>query len=72
MSHAKDLGKNLYRLRKSKGLTQEKAAEQCDTSTRHFQDLEKGIVNPHLDELFKLAEGMQVDMNTLTQPSAPE
>ena len=47
-------GRNVAELRKSKGLTQEQAAEQLGVSARYFQSLEAGEYWPTLPKLLEM------------------
>lgn len=55
------LGRNLRALRVSRGLTQEKLAEQLDVTPRYLAGIERGERNLTLDSIDALAEALQVD-----------
>jgi transcriptional regulator with XRE-family HTH domain len=59
--------KNLPRLRKEKGLTQEGLARKADISYHTLIKLESGsIENPKIETVIKLAEALEVSMDRLT------
>lgn len=55
------LGRNLRALRASRGLTQEKLAEQLDVTPRYLAGIERGERNLTLDSIDALADALQVD-----------
>lgn len=59
--------KNLARLRKEKGLTQEGLARKADISYHTIVKLESGnIKNPKIETLIKVAEVLSVSLDELT------
>ena len=63
------LAGNLRRLRGSRGLTQEQAAEATGINWRHWQKLEAGDVNVTLKTLGKICDGMGVEIRDLFSSS---
>ena len=59
------LGKNVAKLRKSVGLTQEALAEKLELSTRHVQSIEGGLRVPSLRVLARLKKVIGCDWNEL-------
>ncbi len=60
------LGRRLREIRKRQGLTQRQVAEQCHLSTNYVSELERGLRNPSLTTLSRLAgAGLAVDLATL-------
>ena len=58
--------KNLAKLRKEKGLTQEGLARKADISYHTLIKLESGgIKNPKIETVIKLAEALEVSMDKL-------
>lgn len=55
------LGRNLRALRVSRGLTQEKLAEDLDVTPRYLAGIERGERNLTLDSIDALAEALRVD-----------
>lgn len=53
------LAGNIVKFRKNNGLTQERAAEQCNLNEKHFQKLEKGKINVSVRTLDKLCRGFR-------------
>lgn len=66
------LGLNARRLRHSRGLTQEAAAERIGVSTIQLGRLERGDTNVTLTTLVACAVAYRVDLGTLFQPVAPQ
>jgi transcriptional regulator with XRE-family HTH domain len=62
----KDFGKNLQKLRIKKGFSTRKFANEADISPSSLGRLEAGLSNPSLTTLLKIAEALEVDLNTLT------
>lgn len=63
---AKRIGANIKRLRKTRGLTQEKAAVGAkDISWRYWQYLESGQRNFSLKTLARIAKALEVDPKDL-------
>lgn len=59
---------NLYRIRRSRRLTQEKVAELCDLTPRHIQMMEAGEINCTIMTLSRLAQGLGIDVAELFAP----
>jgi transcriptional regulator with XRE-family HTH domain len=53
------------RIRTSKGLTQEAAADRAGLAVRHFQKIEAAEVNVTLNSLARIAAALQVDVSDL-------
>jgi transcriptional regulator with XRE-family HTH domain len=56
-----NIARNVVRVRKSKGLTQEQMVD-LGYSYRHYQRVESGKHSPNLNTLFRLAETFKVDI----------
>ena len=56
-----EFGKELIRVRKSKGLTQSELAEKCNVSYRTIQRIESGIVSPRSFTVRTLSEVLDYD-----------
>jgi len=67
------LGNNVRRLRESKGWSQEDLAEKANLHRTYVSGIERGVRNPSLTVLFKLAEGLGVEPGILLnrKPSKP-
>ncbi len=61
----KQLGRNIQRLRKFSGLTQEKFAEYLNISRTHMGHIEQGRKQPSLELLQKIARQLKVKANEL-------
>lgn len=71
------LGRNLRALRVSRGLTQEKLAEDLDVTPRYLAGIERGERNLTLDSIDALADALRVDNVALLTvgvdaPSTPQ
>lgn len=56
-----DIGIKIKELRISKGMTQEKLAEETDLSTRTIQRIENGDVDPRANSLQVIARALEVE-----------
>ena len=59
------LGSRIKRLRKIRGITQEKLAEYCDVSPSCISRWETGSLYPRRNNLALLAKALQVDVQSL-------
>ncbi|PTB96465.1 XRE family transcriptional regulator [Marivirga lumbricoides] len=59
------IAKNLVYHRKLKGFSQEKLSETTGVTVRTIQRIEKGDVNPHLETIKLLADGLQIQTDDL-------
>ena len=50
------LGDNIRNYREQRGFTQEKLAELSNISEKHLSKIERGLLQPSLDELIRLAQ----------------
>jgi transcriptional regulator with XRE-family HTH domain len=62
------VGRNVRRIRKAKGLTQEVLAEVAGVSQQYVSDLERGRRNPSVITLYVLAQAMGVSHVDLVMP----
>ena len=62
MSIYKEIGETIIYLRKQKGLTQERLALECEISISYLRLIEHGKANPTINELWKIAEALEVEM----------
>ena len=58
-------GRHVRSLRRARGLTQERLAEQSDLSPDTIRRLEHGSFSPSLNTLWKLADGLDLLLGTL-------
>ena len=66
MSNNQNLAKNIERLRKAKGLSQEKLARLADVANNTLIKMESGEnENPTLDTLKKVAKALDVSVDDL-------
>jgi len=66
MSNNQNLAKNIERLRKAKGLSQEKLARLADVANNTLIKMESGEnENPTLDTLKKVAKALDVSVDEL-------
>lgn len=59
------IGANVRALRKARGLTQEELGEKAEMSYKALGEIERGIVNPSLNSLLKIANALQVQIAEL-------
>lgn len=62
------VGRNVRRIRKAKGLTQEALAEVSGFSQQYLSDLERGGRNPSIVTLYELSQALGVSHVDLVQP----
>ena len=67
MKIEQQLGMRIKYLRQRKGITQEQLALDCDVTRKYMSDLERGLRNPTLKTLEKVANGLQIDISELTK-----
>ena len=60
-------GRNLARLRSSRGITQEQLAEHADIHARYLQKLEAGRGHPSLIVLCRLKKALDCPWNALLE-----
>ncbi len=61
------LGQRLKHLRRVRGYTQEQLAERIDINAKYLSSIERGVENPTLELLSRLAQGLQVEVYELFQ-----
>lgn len=59
-------GARLKTLREAQGLSQEELAHRCDLHRTYVSGIERGVRNPTLTVLEKLAIGLSVPISNLT------
>ena len=62
------VGRNFGRIRRAKGLTQERVEELSGHSQQYLSSLERGRRNPTVVTLFELAQALGVNHMDLVQP----
>jgi transcriptional regulator with XRE-family HTH domain len=60
------VARHVVRLRRSRGLTQERLAELADISGKHLGQVERGVANATLKTLLAIARALSVDVGELT------
>lgn len=68
MDMRKLVGRNVARLRREKGLTQEEVAERSGFSQQYLSSLERGRRNPTVITLYELAQALGVSHVALVTP----
>lgn len=63
--HYWEIGNNVRLLRQAKGYTQEILAERANLSLKGIQKVEAGYSGMRVDTLIKLAEALEVSLDTL-------
>ncbi len=72
MNPSKQLGSYLQRIRKARGLTQEKLAELCDLTPEHISGIERGKRFPSIKTLFRLADILRFSLSEAFQFQTPK
>lgn len=67
-----DLASNLRTTRLSRGLAQEKLALEADVDRTVVSKIERGVTNPSLEILLRLANQMDVELWQLLRAIPPE
>ena len=65
---SKNVAANLKRIRKSKCMSLDQAAEQTGVSKSMLAQIERGTANPSLGVLGKITSGLRVEFQELIQP----
>lgn len=65
MNLQQKLGLAIIKLRKEKGLSQEKFALEADVDRRYMSDLENGKRNPSLEIIEKIANRLEMPISEL-------
>lgn len=60
------LGKNLARLRREKGITQERLQDLSGLDRGYISGVERGVRNPSIRNIEKLAKALKVKVSDLT------
>lgn len=61
-------GKRLRKLRKDKGLTQEELADLAGLHPTFIGAVERGVKNPSLKSISKIAEALEIDLRDFFPP----
>ena len=67
MDIRKTVGQNLARIRKEKGLSQEDLAFECGLHRTYISGIERGVRNPTIVVLDKIAKILKVSIGELVQ-----
>jgi transcriptional regulator with XRE-family HTH domain len=62
------VGRNLARLRREKGFTQERFAEVTGVTQQYVSDIERGLRNPTIVSIYNLATALGVSHVDLVMP----
>lgn len=65
MDIRKRVGKNVQRLRKAKGWSQEELAFECGLHRTYISGVERGVRNPTVAVLGKIALALEVEIATI-------
>ena len=57
------IGKNIQKIRKSNGYTQEKLAEEIEASVRYISDIEQDKSKPSYEVLIKICNVFQISLD---------
>jgi putative transcriptional regulator len=61
----KNLGERIREIREKKGVTQKELAHSIDKDQQSIQRLETGGINPSIFYLYEIANGLEVDVESL-------
>lgn len=56
----KKIGKRVTKIRKQRGLTQEKLSEKCDLSPQYISNIERSISIPSTETLLRICDVLEV------------
>lgn len=56
----KEIGRRVTKIRKQRGLTQEKLSEKCDLSPQYISNIERSISIPSTETLLRICEVLEV------------
>ena len=59
------IGKNLQKLRRSHGYTQERLAEEIDCSARYISDIEQDKSKPSYENLIRICNVFKIGLNDI-------
>ena len=62
MSIYNEIGESITHLRKLRGLTQESLSLECAVSVSYLRRIEHGNANPTINELWRIAEALEVEL----------
>lgn len=68
MDIRKRVGKNVQRLRKAKGWSQEELAFECGLHRTYISGVERGIRNPTVTVLERISVAMEIEISELFLP----
>jgi transcriptional regulator with XRE-family HTH domain len=66
------LGRNVRQARLEKGMSQEELAFQADMKRSYLSDLERGVRNPSIKAIGRLASALGVEPSSLLVGSTPD
>jgi transcriptional regulator with XRE-family HTH domain len=61
----KKIGRRIKSLREQRGLTIEKLAYENDLAKGNLSEIEKGLIDPKLSTLEKIAKGLDISLKEL-------
>lgn len=67
MDIRKRVGKNLARIRKEKGFSQEGLAFECDLHRTYISGIERGVRNPTITIIEKIAAALKIKASMLIE-----
>jgi len=72
MDMRKLVGRNVARLRRERGMTQEEVAARSGFSQQYLSSLERGRRNPTIITIYELAQALGVSHVDLVEPDGSE
>ena len=65
-----EFGRNVSRLRNDAGLSQDKLAEKADLDRTYLSGIERGVRNPGIKTVLRLAHALDVSLDKLCKGAA--
>lgn len=60
-----EMGKNITRLRKGRGLTRKQLAKEAGISAGYLRKIELGYIDPHVKTIARIAEILGVEVGAI-------
>ena len=70
MEVSKRLGKNVRRLRRAADIPQDVFADMVGINRVYLSGIERGLRNPTIEVIAKIAEALKIDVSELFEPVA--
>jgi transcriptional regulator with XRE-family HTH domain len=64
-------GRNVAKIRAERGFSQDKLAEKADLDRTYLSGIERGVRNPGIKSVVRIAKALKVDLNDLCKGVEP-